>query len=362
VWAIVSIVLPVVGTIIAFALAARAAESIRQSGGTRTGSQNVTAARIVAGGVLAIQVLALVLVLTLRDNSTSNNVAVPTAPPASSTTVPPTSTTLKATTTTARPATTVTTTPPPTVSIVPPPPTTARPTTPPTVAPTSPPPTAAPTTAAPSTAAPSTARPTTPTTRPSSTTGAPPTTTPAAKEAALEGRLLARPQLGPSNRGVTAAARFAVSYTPGGELVVTWAINDGTGPKPTGTATCAAPPATTAAPTSTTAPPGTSTTTTSTTTTTTPVSTTLAPRTTSREARFEARQIVLTVRGELSALKLDFTELRVIGTYPVTGHGEAVVADVRYSRATVQRPFADYTKAFDVPPADEVVCLNPAFA
>ena len=37
VWAIVSIILPIVGTIVALVLAARAADSIRRSGGTRSG-------------------------------------------------------------------------------------------------------------------------------------------------------------------------------------------------------------------------------------------------------------------------------------------------------------------------------------
>jgi hypothetical protein len=34
---------------------------------------------------------------------------------------------------------------------------------------------------------------------------------------------------------------------------------------------------------------------------------------------------------------------------------------VLYSKATVQAGFADYKKAFDVPPAELVQCLNQAF-
>src|SRR5438876_10162348 len=51
VWAVVSIVLPLVGTIVAFVLAARAADLIRRSRGEKTGTQYVTAARVVAGVV-----------------------------------------------------------------------------------------------------------------------------------------------------------------------------------------------------------------------------------------------------------------------------------------------------------------------
>ena len=34
---------------------------------------------------------------------------------------------------------------------------------------------------------------------------------------------------------------------------------------------------------------------------------------------------------------------------------------MRYSKATVQAGIGDYKKAFDVPPAEAVQCLNPAF-
>ena len=50
VWAIVSIVLPIVGTIVAFVLAARAADAIRRSGGTRSGGRHLGPARRSPGG------------------------------------------------------------------------------------------------------------------------------------------------------------------------------------------------------------------------------------------------------------------------------------------------------------------------
>src|SRR3954469_5840479 len=53
VWAVVSIVIPVIGTIIAFVLAQKASDSIRESQGTRKGDGLVTGARVVAGVVLA---------------------------------------------------------------------------------------------------------------------------------------------------------------------------------------------------------------------------------------------------------------------------------------------------------------------
>jgi hypothetical protein len=66
------------------------------------------------------------------------------------------------------------------------------------------------------------------------------------------------------------------------------------------------------------------------------------------------------VRGQLKSLNI--TNVQVVGTYPITGHGESNVAEVTYSLATVQNPNFNYLKAFDVPPAESVQCLNPAFA
>jgi hypothetical protein len=342
VWAIVSILIPIIGTIIAFVLAARAAERIRQSRGTKGGAQYVSAARIVAGAVLAFWAIGLVVFFAFRGGSgtSKNEVAVPTQPPISTTLVPTTLTSPHATTTT-KPAAT-TTAPKPTISVVPPPPTAA-----PTTAPS---PTVAPSTAPPTTVPPTT---TPPTTRPTTTT----TTPNQAKAAALQRKLLTRKELGPSNRGIPDDQRFLVAYTPGKNLLITWAIDNGTGPKPTGTPNCTSPPTTTP-PTSTSS----SITTTTTTTTTVPTSTTLAPtRTTKEEARYEARQILLTVRNQLAPLKLNISGLQLVGTYPIDTHGESDVVQVLYSKTTVRSGFTDYTKAFEVPPAQLVQCLNPAF-
>ncbi len=53
--------------------------------------------------------------------------------------------------------------------------------------------------------------------------------------------------------------------------------------------------------------------------------------------------------------------MQLVGTYPLNETGDATVVQVLYSKATVQAGFADYKKAFDVPPAEVVQCLNEAF-
>jgi hypothetical protein len=348
VWAIVSIVIPVVGTIVAFVLAAKAADIIRRSRGERTGTQYVTAARIVAGAVLALWIIGGIAFLALRDGDDSNdNVAVPTQPPSTTIAPPTTSTTAPATTTTTHPPATTTTAPPPTVSVVPPPPTAAPTTAPPTLPPTTqgPPPT---------TEAP-------PTTAPATTTKPPPvTTTPAQAAAKVQAKALDR--IGDSNRGVPNDERVVVSYTPGQDLLITWAINDGNeGEQPTGTPTCTAPP---------TAPPPTSEPTTTTTTTTLPDSettttttTTLPPgkRTTQQQARYEAKTMLQGLKTQITSLKLDISGVQLVGTYPIEGAGDDDVVQVLYSKATVQGNLPGYLKIFDVPPAEVVQCLNPAF-
>jgi hypothetical protein len=355
VWAIVSIVLPIIGTIIAFVLAARAADLIRRSRGERTGMQYVTAARIVAAAVLAIWIIGGIAYLALRDGGSSNdNVAVPTQPP--STTVAPitsTSTTAPATTSTTRPQVTTTTAPPPTVTVIPPP------TQPPTTAPpTSPPTTAAPTTAAPTTAAPTTAAPTT--AAPTTTKPPPTTTTPEEAAAKVQSKALGR--IGDSNRSVPNDERVVVDYTPGKDLVVTWAINNGSvGEHPTGTPTCTEPPTTTSTSTTSTTS---STSTTTTTTTTVPGSTTTtqpATRTTQQQARYEAKQLLQSIRPQITSLKLDIKGVQLIGTYPIEGTGEDDVVQALYAKSTVQGSLPGYLKIFDVPPAEVVQCLNPAF-
>lgn len=352
VWAIVSIVLPVVGTIIAFVLAARAADLIRRSRGERTGMQYVTAARIVAGAVLALWIIGGIAFLALRDGGSSNdNVAVPTQPP--STTIAPTTTTrAPATTTTTHPRATTTTAPPPTITVIPPPtvPPTAPPTSPPTVPPTSPP-TTTPPTSPPTTQAPPTST-IAPTTKPVT-----PTTTP--QEAAAKVQAKALQKIGDSNRGVPNDERIVVSYTPNTDLLVTWAINNGqVGEHPTGTPTCTAPPT---APPSTTSP----TSTTTSTTTTVPGSTTSTTlpkqRTTPQEARQEAKEILQSIKPQIASLHLEITGVQLVGTYPIEGAGDDAVVQVLYSKATVQGNLPSYLKMFDVPPAEVVQCLNPAF-
>lgn len=70
---------------------------------------------------------------------------------------------------------------------------------------------------------------------------------------------------------------------------------------------------------------------------------------------------MLTVRNQLTPLRLNITGLQLVGTYPIDAHGESDVVQVLYSKATVRSGFANYTKAFTVPPAELVQCLNPAF-
>jgi hypothetical protein len=347
VWAVVSIVIPVIGTIVAFVLAARAADLIRRSRGERTGTQYVTAARIVAGAVLALWIIGGIAFLALRDDGGSDdNTALPTQPPSTSVAPATTSTTAPATTTTTHPpATTSTAPPPPTISVVPPPPTEAPTTTPPTSPPTTTPPTQPPTTAPP------TKPPTTP----------PPTTTPAQAAAKIQAKLLEQPRLGKSNRGVPDDERFVVNYTPGQDLLVTWAINNGTeGEDPTGTPDCATPP-TTAPPTS----PTSSTTPEPTQPTEAPPSTVPSnKRTTQEQARYEAKQMLLSIKPQITTLKLDITGIQLVGTYPLNDDGDADVVQALYSKATVQGlpgSMPDYKKAFVVPPAEVVQCLNPAF-
>jgi hypothetical protein len=172
--------------------------------------------------------------------------------------------------------------------------------------------------------------------------------------------------VGPSNRGVPADERFVVTYTQGKDLLVTWAINNGAvGEHPTGTPTCSAPP--TEAPASSTSTSSTSSTTTTTTTSTTtttvpgPPPSSAAGRTTPEQARFEAKQMLASIKGQLTSLKLDVPGVQLIGTYPIEGTSDSTVVQVRYSKATVQAGIGDYKKAFDVPPAEAVQCLNPAF-
>src|SRR5436190_1219505 len=261
VWAVVSIVLPILGTIVALVLSARAADSIRQSRGTRSGMQLVTAARITAA---------------------------PTAPTSGPTTAP----------------------------------------TQPTTAPTQP------------TTAPNPGEP---------------------EERRITNRLLRPTRLGPSNRGVPNSARVVVQYTPGASVTVTWAIDNGEPPLPTGTPTCAAgPPTTSTTTTSSTSTTSATTTTTSTSTTTT---TTAPGLSTVEVARQEAVKILKVLKTDIDDRRLDVTGIQLIGRYPIEGAGTADVdvVQVFYYASTIAGGVPGPAKVFVAPPAGEVQCLNPAF-
>jgi hypothetical protein len=168
-------------------------------------------------------------------------------------------------------------------------------------------------------------------------------------------------RVGDSNRGVPDDERFVVNYTPGQDLLVTWAINNGqAGEHPTGTPTCTTPPTTAPTTTSTTS----ASTTTTTTTTTLPGATTTttgAGRTTQEQARYEAKQILQSIRSQISTLKLDIPGVQLVGSYPIQGTSDEAVVQVLYTKSTVQGTLPDYKKMFDAPPAEVVQCLNPAF-
>jgi hypothetical protein len=193
------------------------------------------------------------------------------------------------------------------------------------------------------------------TTLPATTTKPPPsTTTPQQAAAKVQEKLITK--VGVSNRNVPNDERFVVTYTPGHDLLVTWAINNGnTGEPPTGTPTCTEPPTdpTSTTTTTTTVPDGEVTTTT---TTTLP-----KQRTTPQEARQEAKEILQSIRPQIGSLKLDITGVQLVGTYPIEGAGDDDVVQVLYTKATVLGQLPTYTKMFVVPPAEVVQCLNPAF-
>ena len=242
-------------------------------------------------------------------------------------------TTVSSTTTTTRAATTSTsrgriatvpTRPPPTVVIL-------TPTTRPTPTTTAPPP-------------PSTSTTTTVTTPPPPTTT---TTLPAPSPATkLRQDLLRR--LHPSNRGATDTTRVAVTYSPGNTIVVTWAIDTGIGTPPTGPPTCDVPSST---PSTTTSTPGSSTTTAG------PFDP--ATLSTRARARYEAKLILTEIRARQRELGLHFKTVRLIGTYPMQDDQEARVVEVVYSHAANLN--FRFPAAFHVPPAQELVCINPAF-
>lgn len=238
-----------------------------------------------------------------------------------------TTTTRAATTTTGRPLnTTVPTRPPPSVVIL-------TPTTRPTSTTSPPPPTPTSTT--------------TVTTSPSTTT-----TTTAAPDPAIKLRQALLRRLHPSNRGASDATRVVVTYVPADTITVTWAIDTGNGIPPTGPPTCEPPsslPTTTSVPASSTTTP---------TATSAPNPATLS---TPARARYEAKLILTEIRSRERALALHFKTVRLIGTYPMQGNQEVRVVEVLYSRAAVTSLTFPFPVTFHVPPAQELVCINPAF-
>jgi hypothetical protein len=176
--------------------------------------------------------------------------------------------------------------------------------------------------------------------------------------------MLANPQLGPSNRGVPDAKQYVVTYNPGQPLVVTWAINNGTPPLPSGPGTCAPPVTTTLPAGSTTTSASTTTTSTTTTTTTTSpaTTTTVKPAESTKDlARADAKAILQVVKGRRNFINI--TEIQLVGTYPMDGKNDVTVVQVTYPKSILNGAINfPPAQAFQVPPADTLTCINPAFA
>ena len=137
---------------------------------------------------------------------------------------------------------------------------------------------------------------------------------------------------------------------------MTWAVNNGAPPLPTGTPTCETVP-----PTSTTAKHGPPTTATAKRAAPNAPTTTIDPAKLSTRdlARYEAKQILVVTKSRLGHLDLD--HVRLVGEYPLSSPADAPIVDVTYARATVQTPKFAYPHAFEVPPAQTLTCIDPAF-
>ena len=302
--------------------------------------------------MLALWIIGGIAFLALRDGDESNdNVAVPTQPPSTSIAPPTTSTTTRrATTTTTHPPVT-TTAPPPTITVITAAahqaPTTAPPTTPPTAPPTTvvPPPTSA------------------VDHRAATTTKPPPSTTTPQQAAAKVQAKAARRRSAPATAASRRRARRRAATRRASDLVVTWAINNGD----VGEHCRPARPRARAADRS-------RRTTTSTTTTTTqpdgdgrrpPPTTTLPRQAHDASSRLAPRrkEILQSIKPQIAQpAHLDITGMQLIGTYPIEAAG-----DERRRPGALQQGDAcrgnlpAYKKMFDVPPAEVVQCLNPAF-
>ena len=84
--------------------------------------------------------------------------------------------------------------------------------------------------------------------------------------------------------------------------------------------------------------------------------------TTSQLSRTEARKILNALKADINSGRLDIDGVQLIGTYPIQGaaDGEVVVVQAYYTNADVLATWPA-SKAFEVPPAAAVQCLNPAF-
>jgi hypothetical protein len=57
---------------------------------------------------------------------------------------------------------------------------------------------------------------------------------------------------------------------------------------------------------------------------------------------------------------LKFKTVELVGTYTITGGGDATVLDATYTKGRVA-PNIDRRVIFQAPPASVVACLDPAF-
>ena len=72
-------------------------------------------------------------------------------------------------------------------------------------------------------------------------------------------------------------------------------------------------------------------------------------------------RLLQSIKPQIKARTWTSPAVQLVGTYPIEGTGEDDVVQVLYSKATVQGNLPGYLKMFDVPPAEVVQCLNPAF-
>jgi len=78
------------------------------------------------------------------------------------------------------------------------------------------------------------------------------------------------------------------------------------------------------------------------------------------QARADAKQILRTLRTRRTDINI--TDIVLVGQFPMTGNPSADVVKVTYDKAILNAPinFPPAT-AFQVPPAESLDCINPAF-